>query len=900
MIPPEKKSNWKLPARRCCWIAFLLWLGALAELSAANHIVRMQNTRFVPRDITISVGDSITWTNLDLTGHDSVSGTNGVPSGRWATPLFGRGGAATVTFTNIPAGSYGYYCTPHVFVGMVGSVTVLPANTPPVAEILDPPNGAVVPAGVSLTILADALDADGRVVRVDFSVDGTFLSSDSFGPFTATYANPTAGGHVIQAVAVDDRGATSAPVSVTITALEPPVITQPPTSTNVFLGDPAGFSILAQGEPPLSFQWQFFGTNIPGATNSTFGISAVTLADQGPYTVTVSNTVGVVTSPPASLSLDNAPPVITRFVSPAPEARFPTGGSVSVVVEANDVDGEVKRVRFSLDGVVKADATNSPWSTTIDGLTAGDHIISAFAIDDEGLPGDTANQSIRVFDGPLVTVTEPFDGAVFTQLSAIVIVAEAAPPLTVTNVEFYANDFSLTAVPVVPSAITNPIPYLWQPGALGHYTLTATATDEFGRRSTSAPVAIEIIDPTDDLVPTLTLTSSHPNFARLTTTNVVWLAGTASDDRALRGIELFHSTQFSGTTNVRGGDTNWFLLGTVPPATRMLNWQTQVQLQPGRNTIRVRSVDLATNYSPVVTRYFTFVSNAVLRVFTNGVGSISPNLDNRSLEIGKTYRLTAKPGRSQIFDGWDGVLAQQGAILDFVMTPDLRLTARFSESPFLMVAGSYAGLILDANTNPPSGDAFLTMQVSESGSFSGRLLMAGRNHLFRGTFDQEGYGFAVVLRPASAPIALTMNLDLHGATGVLTGAATNGNWVADLRAYRNPYATGTNSSPYVGRRNCLWRVENSNELVAGTLFNLSSRGKVTLKGTFLTGRRATATSSISADGRIPVAFSSDRFDSLLGWVKVEAAPDLSLMGDGKLIPPGTNNVPVTLTVPSAQ
>src|SRR5688572_20142780 len=106
MITRQPKPDLTPPRRISVGLTLLVTLLLACEASAANFVVRMQGTRFVPRDITIIVGDSITWTNLDFSGHDSVSGTNGVVSGFWRTPLFGFGGSATVVFTNVPPGSY--------------------------------------------------------------------------------------------------------------------------------------------------------------------------------------------------------------------------------------------------------------------------------------------------------------------------------------------------------------------------------------------------------------------------------------------------------------------------------------------------------------------------------------------------------------------------------------------------------------------------------------------------------------------------------------------------------------------------------------------------------------------------------------------------------------------------
>ena len=47
-----------------------------------------------------------------------------------------------------------------------------------------------------------------------------------------------------------------------------PSITAQPASQTVLAGSTATFSVTAAGTAPLSYQWQFSGTNLAGATGS--------------------------------------------------------------------------------------------------------------------------------------------------------------------------------------------------------------------------------------------------------------------------------------------------------------------------------------------------------------------------------------------------------------------------------------------------------------------------------------------------------------------------------------------------------------------------------------------------------------------------------------------------------
>jgi hypothetical protein len=91
----------------------------------------------------------------------------------------------------------------------------------------------------------------------------------------------------------------------TIVAVSPPIIQQQPSSEVVGMGSPASFSVLATGQAPFTYQWQLGGTNIFGATNSTFSLTSTTLSNIGYYDVVVSNSIGSTVSSNASLAFLN-------------------------------------------------------------------------------------------------------------------------------------------------------------------------------------------------------------------------------------------------------------------------------------------------------------------------------------------------------------------------------------------------------------------------------------------------------------------------------------------------------------------------------------------------------------------------------------------------------------------
>ncbi|HEY6403231.1 MAG TPA: immunoglobulin domain-containing protein, partial [Blastocatellia bacterium] len=86
----------------------------------------------------------------------------------------------------------------------------------------------------------------------------------------------------------------------------PPIITARPISQTVTTGSNVSFTVTADGEPLLAYQWKKNGVEITGATASALALSNVQLSDAGIYTVTVSNAGGKVESAPATLSVTSA------------------------------------------------------------------------------------------------------------------------------------------------------------------------------------------------------------------------------------------------------------------------------------------------------------------------------------------------------------------------------------------------------------------------------------------------------------------------------------------------------------------------------------------------------------------------------------------------------------------
>ncbi len=137
----------------------------------------------------------------------------------------------------------------------------------------------------------------------------------------------------------------------------PVAIVAQPANTTVLAGTDATFSVAATGSKPLSYQWQFKGTNIEGATNAQLVVVGARKPAAGEYRVTVCNPLGCANSDPATLTA-------TPVAALVQVRNSPVKSTESVTVPVNLVgNGDENAVSFSL--------RYNPQLLTFEGLAAG-------------------------------------------------------------------------------------------------------------------------------------------------------------------------------------------------------------------------------------------------------------------------------------------------------------------------------------------------------------------------------------------------------------------------------------------------------------------------------------------------------------------------------------------------
>jgi hypothetical protein len=166
-----------------------------------------------------------------------------------------------------------------------------------------------------------------------------------------------------------------------------PILLQQPTSQNVASGSPLTLEVQASAAFPLRYQWRKNGSNISGATNSSYSFSPVQLLSQGTYTVEVGNIDGWLTTTGAVLT-----PYLCHFSLSTNAFSFGSAGG----------DGNLT-LTTSNDCLWSVSNTNS-WLTILSSNSLSGSASVEFTV--PANPGYATRTATFLVAGQIVTVTQ--------------------------------------------------------------------------------------------------------------------------------------------------------------------------------------------------------------------------------------------------------------------------------------------------------------------------------------------------------------------------------------------------------------------------------------------------------------------------------------------------------------
>ncbi|HYC83878.1 MAG TPA: Ig-like domain-containing protein, partial [Chryseosolibacter sp.] len=221
---------------------------------------------------------------------------------------------------------------------------------------------------------------------------------------------------------------------------------------------------------PYSFTW----TNVP---DGTYLLTAKATDNQN----------ATASSSPVNITVGNIAPS-AAITSPANNATFTTGSTITINATATDSDGTIAKVEFYQGTNKLGEDLSSPYTHNWVNVPAGSYTLTAKAFDNLQASGTSSAINITVGNSnPVTSITAPANNASYTAPASIVISASASDSDgSVARVEFYQGTQKLG------EDLASPYSFNWTNVAAGSYALTTKAFDNAGGSGTSATVNVTV------------------------------------------------------------------------------------------------------------------------------------------------------------------------------------------------------------------------------------------------------------------------------------------------------------------------------------------------------------------------------------------------------------------------
>ncbi|MEO8711119.1 MAG: T9SS type A sorting domain-containing protein [Parafilimonas sp.] len=234
-----------------------------------TQIVTVQNHLFTPSGFTINLGDTVrfTWLNGSHTTTSLI-----IPAGAasWDHPI----NSSSTSFTYIPSkiGVYNYKCIPHFSMGMKGNFTVV---CPQPSVQISADGSVLFCKGESVLLKSSVTSA---ITFYQWKKDGTNIANAKSSTYTATVT----ASYTLMVTNSCGNSATSNAINVKANPLPQAIITP---SDTVLICKHDSVMMQATTGASQTYQWQKNGSNIAGATASSY-----TAKTAGKYRVNVTKT----------------------------------------------------------------------------------------------------------------------------------------------------------------------------------------------------------------------------------------------------------------------------------------------------------------------------------------------------------------------------------------------------------------------------------------------------------------------------------------------------------------------------------------------------------------------------------------------------------------------------------
>jgi uncharacterized repeat protein (TIGR03803 family) len=197
-------------------------------------------------------------------------------------------------------------------------------------SFLESPTNQTIGLGQSVTLVSSACGS--APLTFQWYHNGVIVNAPSAHSDVLTLNSVQAADAGAYQVAMLSEGIVTWSKKATLTVVQPPKITRQPISQLVQQGKTVLIGVTATGTKPVTYQWLFNGTNIPGAVKTTLTLPHVNVANAGNYQIVVANLGGSITSRVAALSVAAAGPPTIASIAPG---NGSTNGGTTVNIIGN-------------------------------------------------------------------------------------------------------------------------------------------------------------------------------------------------------------------------------------------------------------------------------------------------------------------------------------------------------------------------------------------------------------------------------------------------------------------------------------------------------------------------------------------------------------------------------------
>ena len=245
--------------------------------------------------------------------------------------------------------------------------------------------------------------------------------------------------------------------------------------------------------------------------------------------------------------------------APTANQTYKAPASVTLTAQASTDSGTISQVRFYRGTTLIGTVTAPPYSVTWSTSTVGSYNLTAKATDSAGKVTTSPAVPVTVVanQAPTVSLSSPAPNQVLSAPATVTLTATATDSDgTISKVEFYRGTTLIGTTATAPYTVT------WSNAAGGSYSLTAKATDNNGKITTSAAVPIVVNAP-----PTVSLSSPAANAVLLAGATVTLTATAADKGGSVSKVEFYQGTTLLGTKTASPYTFAWT---TVPPGSYTL------------------------------------------------------------------------------------------------------------------------------------------------------------------------------------------------------------------------------------------------------------------------------------------------------------------------------------------